>query len=150
MSFLQDNKLVKTSVDRTITFVLFTSVLFFLYRNPLVQLVILQNIVLPVKLLVTIYGFNLCYATCIHTYIYIERERKREREKEREREGGCPHGVMVKSDGLRIRSTRVRTLVVLLRSLLGKYPWERYEPPYPPSCGLNSTTTILLGKWLWH
>ncbi len=22
--------------------------------------------------------------------------------------------------------------------------------PYPPSYGLNSTTTVLLGKWLWH
>ncbi len=29
-------------------------------------------------------------------------------------------------------------------------PWERYEPPYPPSYGLNSTTTVLLGEWLWH
>ena len=24
------------------------------------------------------------------------------------------------------------------------------EPPYPPSYGLNSTTTIFLGEWLWH
>ena len=24
--------------------------------------------------------------------------------------------------------------------------WERYEAPYPPSYGLNSTTTILLGE----
>ena len=31
------------------------------------------------------------------------------------------------------RSTRVRTPVALLRSLSGKYPWERYEPPYSPS-----------------
>ena len=44
------------------------------------------------------------------------------------------------------RSKRVRTPVALLRSLSGKYPWERYEPPYPPSCGLNSTTTVLLGE----
>ena len=29
---------------------------------------------------------------------------------------------------------------------LRKYPWERYEPPYPPSYGLNSTTTVLLGE----
>ena len=41
-------------------------------------------------------------------------------------------------------------LVALLRSLSGKYPWERYEPPYPPSYGLNSTTNVLLGEWLWH
>ena len=33
---------------------------------------------------------------------------------------------------------------MLLRSLLGKYPWEQYEPLYPPSYGLNSTTTVFL------
>ena len=54
------------------------------------------------------------------------------------------------SDGLRNRSKRFRTPVALLRSLSGKYPWERYETPYPPSYGLNSTTTVLLGEWLWH
>ena len=53
-------------------------------------------------------------------------------------------------NGLRNRSTRVRTPVALLRSLSGKYPWETYEPPYPPSYGLNSTTTVILGEWLWH
>ena len=25
-----------------------------------------------------------------------------------------------------------------------------YESPYPPSYGLNSTTTVLLREWLWH
>ena len=54
------------------------------------------------------------------------------------------------SDGLRNRNKRVRTLVALLRSLSGKYPWERYEPPYPPSYGLNSITTVLQREWLWH
>ena len=28
----------------------------------------------------------------------------------------------------------------------GQIPWERYEPPYPSSYGLNSTTTVLLGE----
>ena len=51
------------------------------------------------------------------------------------------------SDGLRNRSTRVRTPVALLRSLSGKYPWERYEPPYLPSYGLNSTTTEEVFSW---
>ena len=32
----------------------------------------------------------------------------------------------------------------------GKYSWEMYEPPYPPSYGLNSDTTLLLGEWLYH
>ena len=40
-------------------------------------------------------------------------------------------------------------VVALLHSLLGKYPWERYEPPYLRSYGLNSTTTVL-GEWVWH
>ena len=44
------------------------------------------------------------------------------------------------------RSKRVCTLVALLRSLSGKYPWERYEALYPPSSGLNNTSTALLGK----
>ena len=35
-------------------------------------------------------------------------------------------------------------------SISGKYPWERYEPSYPPSYGLNSTTIVLLGEWLWY
>ena len=55
-----------------------------------------------------------------------------------------------KSDGLQNRSKRVRTPVALLRSLSGKYPWESYEPSYPPSYGLNSTLILLLGEWLWH
>ena len=59
----------------------------------------------------------------------------------------CPRGVMViKNDRLQNRSKRVRIPAVLLRSLSGKYAWERYEPPYPPSYGLNSTTTVLLGE----
>ena len=52
--------------------------------------------------------------------------------------------------GLRNRSTRVRTPVALLPSLSDKYPWERYEPPYPPSYLFNSTAFVLLGEWLWH
>ena len=54
------------------------------------------------------------------------------------------------SAGLRIRSKRVRTLVTLLRSLSDKYPWKRYDPSYPSTSGLNSTTTVLLEVWLWH
>ena len=59
---------------------------------------------------------------------------------------GCPRGVMVKAMDCGIVRKRVRTPVVLLRSLSGKYPWKNYEPPYPPSYGLNSTTTVLLGE----
>ena len=41
-------------------------------------------------------------------------------------------------------------LFALLCSLSDKYPWERHEPSYPPSYGLNSTTTVLLDEWLWQ
>ena len=58
---------------------------------------------------------------------------------------GCPHGVMVKVMDCGIVVSKFE-----LHSLSGKYPWERYEPPYPPSYGLNSTTTVLLREWLWH
>ena len=27
---------------------------------------------------------------------------------------------------------------------------ESFETPYPLSYGLNSTTIVLLGEWLWH
>ena len=53
----------------------------------------------------------------------------------------CP-GVMAKA--LDCGSEWVWTPVALLHSLLDKYPWERYEAPYSPSYGLNSTTTVLL------
>ena len=29
-----------------------------------------------------------------------------------------------------------------------KYPWEKYEPPYPPNYGLYNTATVLLYGWL--
>ena len=44
--------------------------------------------------------------------------------------------------GLWNRSKRIWIPVTLLCSLSDKYPLERYEPPYPPNYGLNSTTTI--------
>ena len=52
--------------------------------------------------------------------------------------------------GLRYRSKSVRTIVALLRSLSDKYTWEKYEPSYLPSYGLNSTNTVLLEGWIWH
>ena len=35
----------------------------------------------------------------------------------------------------------VRTPAALLCSHLDKYPWERYEPPFPSLYGLDSTTS---------
>ena len=56
-----------------------------------------------------------------------------------------PRGVMVKAMDCGIV---VREFVLQSRNYVHfrvKYPWERYEPPYPPSYGSNSTTTVLLG-----
>ena len=59
----------------------------------------------------------------------------------------CPFPMTItgtfKSSGLLNRRKRVRIPVALFGSLSVKYPWERYEPSYPPSYGLNSTTTVL-------
>ena len=46
--------------------------------------------------------------------------------------------------GLLNRCKRVRSPVGLLRSLLDKYPWKRYEPPYPPSNGLIRRMALAL------
>ena len=51
--------------------------------------------------------------------------------------------------GLRNHSVWVWTPVALLHSLSDKYPWERYEPLYPPSYALNCTTTVFLEGWIW-
>ena len=64
--------------------------------------------------------------------------------------GGCPRGVMVKAmDSEIVVSEFVLQShydVHFRTNTLG----ERYEPPYLPSYGLNSTTTVLQGDWLWH
>ena len=57
--------------------------------------------------------------------------------------GGGPRGVMVKAMDC---GNVVCEFVHQSRYYVhfwAKYPWERYEPPYPPSYGLNSTTTVL-------
>ena len=54
------------------------------------------------------------------------------------------------SDGLWNLSKWVRTPVTVLHSHSSNYYRERYEPPYPPSCRLNSTATVLRGEWFWH
>ena len=64
---------------------------------------------------------------------------------------GCPpRGVMVKAMdcGIVVSESvfQSRYYVHFRASTLGK----GMNPPYPPSYGLNSTTTVLLGEWLWH
>ena len=63
---------------------------------------------------------------------------------------GCPRGVMVKAMDCGVVVKRIRIPAALSRLLSGKYPWEMYELLYPPSYGLNNTTPVLLGEWLWH
>ena len=52
--------------------------------------------------------------------------------------------IIITYAGLQNHRIRVWIPDMLLCSLLDKYPWERYEPPYPPIFGLNNTTTVLL------
>ena len=63
---------------------------------------------------------------------------------------GCPRGVMVKTMVCEIVARefklRSRYYVHFQTNTLGK----GMNPHYPPSYGLNSTTTILLGERLWH
>ena len=51
---------------------------------------------------------------------------------------GYPRGVMVEAKDCGI--------VVSEIEFQSRF-WERYKPPYPPSYGLNSTTTVLLEEW---
>ena len=63
---------------------------------------------------------------------------------------GCPHGVMVKvmDCGIIVSEfvLQSRYYIHFRANTLGK----DMNPPYPSSYGLNSTTTVLLGEWLWH
>ena len=56
----------------------------------------------------------------------------------------CPHGIMVKAMdcGIVVSEFELQSCYYthFRTNTLGK----RYEPPYPPSCGLNSTTTVLV------
>ena len=64
--------------------------------------------------------------------------------------GGCPRGVRVKAmDYWIVVSEFVLQspyYVHFRANTLGK----GMNPLYPPSYGLNSTITVLLGEWLWH
>ena len=66
------------------------------------------------------------------------------------RGGSCPRGVMVKAMDCEIVESefefQLRYYVHFRANTLEK----GIEPSYPPSYGLNSTTTVLLRKWLWH
>ena len=64
---------------------------------------------------------------------------------------GCPCGVMVKvmDCGIVVREfvLQSRYYVHFRANTLGK---GMILLILPPSYGLNSTTTVLLGEWLWH
>ena len=63
---------------------------------------------------------------------------------------GCPRGVIVKAMdcGIVVSEFVLQSCyyVHFQANTLGK----GMNPPYPPSYGLNSTTTLLLREWLWH
>ena len=63
---------------------------------------------------------------------------------------GCPRSVMVKAMVYKIVAREFelqsRYYVHFRANTLGK----GMNLLIPPSYGLNSTTTVLLGEWLWH
>ena len=63
---------------------------------------------------------------------------------------GCPRGEMVKAmdSGIVVSEFVLQSCyyVHFRANTLGK----GMNSPYPTSNGLNSTTTVLLGEWLWH
>ena len=63
---------------------------------------------------------------------------------------GYPRRVMVKAMDCRIIVSEFELQSRYYVHFREKYPWERYEPPYPPCHVLNSATTVLLEGWLWN
>ena len=61
----------------------------------------------------------------------------------------CPHGVMVKATDYRIVQSEHELQSSYYVHLRENTFVKRYEPLYPPSYGLNSSTSVLLG-WTWH
>ena len=59
---------------------------------------------------------------------------------------GCPRGVMVKAMNCGIVVSKFELQSCYYIHFRTNTLWERYEPPYPPSYGLNSTTIVLLGE----
>ena len=64
--------------------------------------------------------------------------------------GGCPRGVIVKVMNCGIVVCEFELQSCYYIHFQKKYPRKRYESPYPPCYGLNSTTTVLLEEWPWH
>ena len=64
--------------------------------------------------------------------------------------GGCPGGVMVKAMDFGIVVCELKLQSRFYVHFRANTLRKGIEPPYPPSYGLNSTTTVLLGEWLWH
>ena len=58
--------------------------------------------------------------------------------------------ILTKPKGKIYKTKSFGHYTTILRSLSDKYSSERYEPPYLPSYGLNSTNTVLLEIWIWH
>ena len=59
---------------------------------------------------------------------------------------GCPPGVMVKAIDYGILVSEFVLQSRYYVHFRAKYPWEKYEHPYPLSYGLNCTNYVLLGE----
>ena len=64
--------------------------------------------------------------------------------------GGCPRGVMVKAMDCRIGEHEFVLQSCYYFHFRANTIGNGMNPLYPPSYGLNSTTTAVLGEKLWH
>ena len=63
---------------------------------------------------------------------------------------GCPLDVMVKTMDCGIIAGEFILQSYYYIPFRGNTLGKGMKPPYPPRYRLNSTTTVLLGEWLWH
>ena len=131
--------------------------LLLIHNMVLLQLLLIHNTVLLLQL---IHKMVLLLLLLIHNMVLLLRVRVNlgvmakegyfRLTRSPELKEGCPRGVRVKATDCGIVVSefvlqsryyvhfRVNTL------------WERYDPSYPPSYELNSSTTVLQGEYLWH
>ena len=67
-----------------------------------------------------------------------------------EQKWGCPRGVMVKAMDCGILAREFVLQLCYYVHFQANTLGKGMNPLYPPSYGLNSITTVLLGEWLRH
>ena len=83
-----------------------------------------------------IFHKSLVLLETLHVYGYLICERE------------CPCSVMIKELDCGIVVSEIEIQSRYIIHFWSNTFGERHEPSYPPSYGLNSTTAVLLGRWI--